>query len=735
MGINFPSSPEHGTIYEPQLGVFYIYDLPTKTWVRTEGGMPNLATPLADGLMSADDLQKLNRVVVPPPQTTLTAQDCIGTLETGIIEFRVGDQFLTIEGTAKLMNEVAGIGNTNAQVVTRELHQHTNSFDFRVDSDIFYEYMESTGKFRVITTRGRKGPPGDPGPAGKDDLPYGSKGPDGDPGANAPFDVDLEVDPISLEKKSASRRAIIGFDIENVSEDENYLLAYRATVGNPEACPADIRLTSSLKSTWTVCMPPTIVDSIFSTEECFVCTGDLYYIDLSVILESIENEFDREVVTLKAGMEAIVSFWLTVMSGVFDEQKAALCCAIEYCRSQSRNQETRRYIEQSRIQAAHSDHSIIIEGDPDEETKAVTIMEPSCLPGGFGTDTKYGLPNNQDPLGGRHCVPFIMFDADGKPIKYSECPAGFTPRPVYREYITSQGGTALGQIEADRVIAEILSQPVEEPRVIQTDIDKLSADGQVVEELAPPEPPMPTSLILEVNPSKRSVSGDLAKGRYRVNVSGLIEVDGQYTAGTVIYYKSGGPKIRRIPDILSNDREELAKAYRSLSVQLDHDGGPIVVSVNTPEYATGSLEVSFVSGKKAVQQQDEVFKSVKRPLAKEPNFIDETRLEHGYCEITSDYLRWYEKCWKLRKCSGAIIELSGQDFVIIFREDSKITCGLAAIAWPTLDGENFVPSTGKMMFENLQKLEQKALELLDAGKYKAKVGKLSDITKIFFPLA
>lgn len=730
MGISFPQNPEHGTIYEPKPGVFYIYDQTTKTWVRAEGGAPGLATPLADGLMTAEDLKKLNRIVVPPPQTTLTAENCVGVLESGIIEFRPGDQFLTIEGTAKLMNEVAGIGSADAQVVTRQLHQHTNSFDFRIDTDTFYAYMESTGKFRVITTTGRKGPPGDVGPAGQDDLPYGQKGPTGDAGANAPFDISLEVDPISLEKKSTSKRAIVRFDVENVSEEENYLVAYRATIGNPTACPADIRLSSALKSTWAVCMPPSIANAARGDDECFICTGDLYYIDLSSMLQSIENEFDREVATLKSGMEEIVTFWMTIMAGVFDEQKAALCCALEYCRSQSRNQETRRYIEQSRIQAAHSNHSIIIEGDPDEETKAVTIMEPSCLPDGFGSDNRHGLPNNQDPIGGRHCIPFIMLDEDGKPIKYPECPAGFTPRSVYREYIAGQDDAA-AQARVDEVIAKILAQPVEKPAVIQTEaVEPLEILEEPVAESAPA-----SSLVLEVDPVQKSVSGDLAEGRYLVSISGLIEVDGRYTAGVEIQYQSDGSKVRRVPHILSSDKEELAKAYRSLAITIEHDGGQVMVSLDVPEYATGSLRVILASGKKAAQRQDKVLKSIKRPPAKETSVADSSRARLGYCEITSDYLRWYEKCWKNRKCSGAVVELAGQDFVIIFREDAKIACAPASIAWPTLDGENFVPSTGKVMFENLRKLELKALELLAAGRYKTKVGQLSDISKIYFPLA
>lgn len=733
MSGSFPKNPEHNTIFEPEPGVFYIYDLPTRSWVRTEGGIPGLATPLAAGLMSSSDLYKLNRIIVPPPQTTLRAEDCVGTLTGGIIEFKVGDQFLTIEGTAKLMNEVAGIDSGDAQIVTRELHQHTNSFDFRVDTDIFYDYMESSGKFRIITTRGRKGPPGEPGLPGDDDLPHGPKGPQGDAGTNAPFDVGLEVDPISLEKKSASRRAIIGFDVENISEDENYLVAYRATIGNPNACPADIRLTSALSSTWAVCTPSSPTDSQIGTDECFVCTGELYYLDLAILLESIENEFDRQVQTLKEGMEDIVTFWFRVMSGVYDEQKAALCCALEYCRSQSRNQETRRYIEQSRIQAAQSDHSIVIEGDPDEHTKAVTIMEPSCNPGGFGTDNAHGLPNNQDPIGGSQCVPWIMYDDNGKPIKYPQCPAGFTPRDVYREYITSAHSTetATSQALLDRQIAELLAQPIGPPEPVLSVRDMFIEKPTVVREQLPP----PTALTLEVLPDGGVATGELAAGEYLVSVDGLVAIDDQFTAGVVIKYNStDGERVASIPDILSRDDAELARAYRSVFVQINHTGGRVRASCSAPTYATGKLKVAFSTGKKAKAKKDEAMKAVKMPPGK-PGFPERMAAESGYCEISSDYLRWYEKCWKIRKCSGAIVNLAGQDFVIIYRQDSKITCGDAAIACPTLDGENFVPSTGMVNYERMTKLEAKVHELLQSGTYKSKVGNLKDIKKIFFPTA
>jgi hypothetical protein len=153
----------------------------------------------------------------------------------------------------------------------------------------------------------------------------------------------------------------------------------------------------------------------------------------------------------------VVAFWLNIMAALFDEQKAALCCALEYCESQSRNTDTRRYIEQQRIQAVQAQtltggsfdlesgtiqftsqgQSIVIDGDPLNSGKSLVVstpMDPACLPGGFGSANIHNLPNNSDPIGGTKCVPGNIV-IDGRTIKYDECPPGFIPRSLRQSHL------------------------------------------------------------------------------------------------------------------------------------------------------------------------------------------------------------------------------------------------------------------------------------------------------------
>jgi hypothetical protein len=448
----FPKDPDHGTIFELQSGLFFVYDTSTQSWSRAEGGLiPNVATPITDGLMQAEDLVKLNRMVVPPPTTTITSEGGDTIFTKGIISLTGGDQFITVdnvvqqdlfvnvEGQSKIMNVAAAIGESNASIANRDLHLHSHSFDFGIDVSRLFQHMVDNEKFRVSAKQGIQGLPGERGSDGVDDLPFGPDGARGDPGANAQFAPGLLIESIPFKLKEQLKRAVVDITTETNGEDENYLVVTRANIGNINACPNMVTLTSDANSTWMVAMQDITIESeTLSVDGCRLCVGDVYYIDATPILNEIKAEFDREAARVKKGIEDIVSWWLVVMAGVFDEQKAALCCALENCKSQTRNVDTRRYLEQSRIQAAISDHSLLVDGDPYGNPTSTeiseTIMEAACEPDGFGTLNANDLANNSDPIGGYQCVPFLTY-LDGVPLTYSLCPIGFTPRPVYREFI------------------------------------------------------------------------------------------------------------------------------------------------------------------------------------------------------------------------------------------------------------------------------------------------------------
>lgn len=511
----FPKDPDDGTIFELQSGLFFIYDASTKSWSRAEGGvLPAVATPMTDGLMSAVDFTKLNRVVVPPPDTTITTEDCDLVFTEGIISITGGDQFLTVDGIeqqdlfvhvdnhSRLLNTAANIDEDNAVVVNRDLHLHSYSFNFGIDVPRLFQFMVDNGKFRVSTKQGERGVAGDRGADGEDELSFGPDGPKGISGANAVFVPGLFSEAIPFKVKDLSKRAIVDITAERVNENENYLVVTRANIGNPDACPNVIRMSTLAESTWLVALEDLTknTNTTLTVDDCRVCTGEVYYLDVQPMLDEIKAEFTREAERIKTGFEEIVVWWLTVMAGVFDEQKSALCCALEHCRSQTRNVNTRRYIEQSRIQAAISDHSIIVEGDPfgnPTTTEVVeTIMSPACEPDGFGTTNKHGLPNNADPIGGHQCVPFVT-KVDGIPRKFGECPPGFTPRDVYREFIKSEGTPAGVPVPTPAVPAEIslsslrsdqediitmvqeISDPQPEPKLVRATTQTLDLDVEV----------------------------------------------------------------------------------------------------------------------------------------------------------------------------------------------------------------------------------------------------------------
>ena len=720
----FPKDPVDNMIWEPENGIFYTYNAAIKAWSRAEGGIPGIATALNDGLMSVGDFKKLNRVVIPPPQSTITSASCSATFTGGFIDLIAGDEFVSIDGTARLMNVVAGIGESEATVVDRELHQRTNSFDFRIDTTTLYDYMVEHNKFRVIANRGRQGPPGDAGEDGSDNLPHGEDGLTGNRGANAPFDHQLYLDNVDFVRKQSVQRAIINISTEEVSPAENYIIITRGDIGNDEACPSTVRLTSELESSWAVCVPVDTHIASMTATNCYTCIDTLYYVDLSSILSSIRNEFNKEVQQLKNGMEEIVSFWLTIISGVFDEQKAALCCALEYCVSAKRNAETRRYIEEQRIQAAQGNFGLDIKGSPTDSEKNVTITQQACEPYGFGYDNVNDIPNNQDPIGGSNCVPHIMYDVNGNPIKYPECPPGFTPRNEYRQWIRSLQATTAPPLSIARTTTQlpnIAALAITKPTVVESDIALLS-----------------NKAIFHLDSDHREVAIYMAPGKYYVSVASCcLRIGDKFTAKCEIQYNSSGIQKRSIPDFGHSNLDDARTAYKNLNIQIKHDGGSVIVRLFDGDIS-GSVDVVVLNKIEAMDAENLVLKTLEAPdnkplLPHEVLAYDKLKL----CKVSADQIRWLERCWKLKDCVSAIVEFNNQEYIIVFKEDLQLSCpvgtGKVSVAWPVIDRLSFVPAAGDTMFRFDAELQKLVIGLLRSGKYISKIGSLRSITTIIFP--
>jgi len=78
--------------------------------------------------------------------------------------------------------------------------------------------------------------------------------------------------------------------------------------------------------------------------------------------------------------EQLAAQYLQEIMDAFVSQKAALCCALEGCRSRSRNVDARRYIEQQRIAAMAANMKLVIGGDDDKVVSPGSECEWNIAP-------------------------------------------------------------------------------------------------------------------------------------------------------------------------------------------------------------------------------------------------------------------------------------------------------------------------------------------------------------------
>ena len=401
MPIVFPPEPSDGLIFEAAPGLFYQFSASENTWIRVDGfDALGLATGAKDGLMSKDDLIKINDLLLPPPRITITAEGCNFTFNEGTIGFRSSKGDLLIENELELRNKVGDTVVVNR--VPWQIHENTFGYNFTVDLDKLLEEMESRGNLNFRGTIGLQGDKGDVGEDGIDELETGPQGAAGEDGANVPFLGTLTQEPSGFEIVGESNRAVVDIRAEKISKDENFLVLTRANIGNLDACPALVK-PKNFKSPFVLVIDDNPERTIFRKDiiqddcgqSCALCSS-LFFLDMDKLIDQVFDRFRELVIELKGAKETLANSWLTTMIGVFNQQRDAICCALENCESRNRNQDERRYIEQSRIQAAQSDFALTIDGVDDRETidtdgLTKSLLPPECpQPGG---DVNPGLPD------------------------------------------------------------------------------------------------------------------------------------------------------------------------------------------------------------------------------------------------------------------------------------------------------------------------------------------------------
>lgn len=407
-----PVNPANGTIVELKPGVFLQYDINTRSWFKIEGrGLPSVATAIKDGLMSHDDFHKLNRLYVPPYRTTIKGNNCALPFVEGNLQLYNGDEFLNITSTIDIANKING--EVLFDTFENRIHPNTVGITFDFNFDTFLQAMMERGQIKIKAPQGDQGPQGKPGKNGDNLI---ETGPKGDPGSDGEVPTTLgvlqELLQLDTTKIKQENRAVTDVSID---EDNQVLNVTRSIIGGQNAVASTVQLGNG-KSTWLLAL------------ECGLSTAGIaspiYYVDIQPILEQIKEKFDSEVARVKQGYEDTYAFWLETMADLFDSQKSALACALEFCRSRHKAASQRQYIESQRIQAAHGDgltgpYGIIV--TPRGNPGTVEVSQSVYCDSGGGSDVTSPSPSPSPN-------PLLAFNVQDVPEAQAFSIKSFAPR-------------------------------------------------------------------------------------------------------------------------------------------------------------------------------------------------------------------------------------------------------------------------------------------------------------------
>ena len=377
---SFPPNPTDKLICEVASGLFYQYEAKQNTWIRLDGfnAFKDLATPVQNGLMSKNDYIKIYNLLLPPPKTILKSEDCSFAFEEGIFGFRSSKDDLFINYQLKLMakNQAGQIQETNQLF---QIHENTYGINFTINMQQLIETLTTHNQLRYNKQIGPQGIQGSQGDKGIDRLETGPQGIEGIKGKNAPYSGDLNQELSDIITNTPSK-GIIDIQIDSISPDENYILATRANISNLDYCPEIIK-PKLTNAKWVIIIDESDEHVRKYRKECSLeicgnqvclnkiilipfCSTRLFYVDIAEIEEQIKTRFTDLLAEMKKAKEDLVRKWIDTMSGLFSEQKAALCCALDNCNARNQNASLRERIENMRLQAATAGKQLVISADP-----------------------------------------------------------------------------------------------------------------------------------------------------------------------------------------------------------------------------------------------------------------------------------------------------------------------------------------------------------------------------------
>ncbi len=383
--IQFPENPDNGMIFEASPGLFYQYTKPSKTWTRLDG-LENIspATISEPGLMTIDDFKKVEGLLLPPLSTTISAQDCGTTFNNGKLDIISSEKHLDIDVKLDLFK-----GKKADSKVDFIIHENTFGIDFRINVQRLLEELTARGKLVFRSTPGPIGDPGDRGEPGINNLETGPQGEAGANGKNAPYSGIL-VEDVGDVKINGSRAVV---DIKNDETDPSVLVVTVGNIGNPNSCPNRANIVDK-NSPWMLVTSDKAPVICPVSVGCRICDTQLYYLDISDILSEIENQYEVVIGAIKSAKEDLVRTWLNRLIEMFNEQKTALCCAIEALASKQKNQDIRNIMSGGRAAAAAGGYAFAVSSSPNSPEDLIPRSIPQCKP-----ESIYPPPRSTDPSG------------------------------------------------------------------------------------------------------------------------------------------------------------------------------------------------------------------------------------------------------------------------------------------------------------------------------------------------
>jgi hypothetical protein len=227
----------------------------------------------------------------------------------------------------------------------------------------------------------------------------------------------------------------------------------------------------------------------------------------------------------------------------------------------------------------------------------------------------------------------------------------------------------------------------------------------------------------------------LDEGIYSATIDSFgVEINGQHYADLVIAYTKDGKAAtaKFLNKGIYSDLQHARSAYEGLSIIFDHAGGEIGAYFNM-------LPTADVSGAISVRIRKERSLDTDKPV-EQVSIVSASN--ESSCLMDASHLAWYERGWVGGQCCGMIMELYGQDYIIIKRSigdnNIQIPClnkfrdrGYPAIAWPTLDKQNFVLSTAhQILFKFNQTICDLVNKKIANGDYINLRGNITDIDQL-----